>query len=80
MVLTSMLMSMSILSLKLEFENVLMSMLIVNPERNDIVEQYVTECVQRFLIMKASKQNLQNSFPSFKVFYLFMYLFIGIIY
>ena len=31
MVLTSMLMSMSILSLKLEFENVLMSMLIVNP-------------------------------------------------
>ena len=49
-------------------------------ERNDIVEQYVTECVQRFLIMKASKQNLQNSFPSFKVFYLFMYLFIGIIY
>ena len=33
MVLTSMLMSMSILSLKLEFENVLMSMLIVNPEK-----------------------------------------------
>ena len=36
MVLTSMLMSMSILSLKLEFENVLMSMLIVNPGKKAI--------------------------------------------
>ena len=37
MVLTSMLMSMSILSLKLEFENVLMSMLIVNPDFAQVI-------------------------------------------
>ena len=52
MVLTSMLMSMSILSLKLEFENVLMSMLIENPalksgtlerlERTVLVVRYVS--------------------------------------